>query len=337
MKNILKLFILLALISVPCFASPFAPSIGFMGGSTATTLHLDFTNGTLPSGTALTRNSTASNYDSSGVLTIAAIDAARFEHAPTTHTALGILIEPAATNSVSPVSPTGCGTNWGCGNVGPAENATTSPLGTTTASSLTESNTYPFTHIEYETVTFTAASGTYYTMSCFFKGDTATVAQLFHDPATFGYNAYANFDLSAGTVGTKGSASTSTIQDVNNSWYRASNTAPATSDGAAASADIAFTNNNASSGFAPSYSSNGYVMYAFGCNLTEGATLSSYIPGASRAADDLTITIPSGITHITYTFDDDSTQDTSGLSAGTYHVPTTLNRPIIKTIDGHAT
>ena len=67
--------------------------------------------------------------------------------------------------------------------------------------------------------------------------------------------------------------------------------------------------------------------------------MTSYIPTTTatvtRAADSAVFTIPSGIGHLTYTFDDASTQLVT-VSAGSYTIPTTLNRPNIKSIVGSA-
>lgn len=49
---------------------------------------------------------------------------------------------------------------------------------------------------------------------------------------------------------------------------------------------------------------------------------------ATRAADAVSITLPTGAGHILYTFDDGSTQQVS-VSPGAYTIPTNLNRPII--------
>ena len=64
----------------------------------------------------------------------------------------------------------------------------------------------------------------------------------------------------------------------------------------------------------------------------------SYIPttaaSSTRGADNLVVALPAGVTSVTVTFDDNSTQVFSGLS-GTWVVPVaSLNRPQIKSIVG---
>lgn len=95
----------------------------------------------------------------------------------------------------------------------------------------------------------------------------------------------------------------------------------------------------------PGAGSNAYFYVAaatgtngfFGAQLETGSVATSYIPtttaAVTRAVDSATFTIPAGVTQLTYTFDDNSTQVVA-VSAGSYTIPVTLNRPNIKSIVG---
>jgi hypothetical protein len=78
----------------------------------------------------------------------------------------------------------------------------------------------------------------------------------------------------------------------------------------------------------------------FGVQISPGSTTTlanSYIQNpsvtgvAASTADVVSFTIPSGVSQLIYTFDDNSTQ-TVGATPGAYTIPTNLNRPWIKTI-----
>ncbi len=83
----------------------------------------------------------------------------------------------------------------------------------------------------------------------------------------------------------------------------------------------------------PSANTNGW----FGAQLETGPVPTSYIPtttgAATRAADSAVFTIPAGVSQLTYTFDDNSTQVVA-VSAGAYTIPVTLTRRNIKGIVG---
>lgn len=83
----------------------------------------------------------------------------------------------------------------------------------------------------------------------------------------------------------------------------------------------------------------GQGIYIWGSQLEQAAAASSYIPTTTqsvmRAADSAGFTIPAGVGHLTYTFDDQSTQQVA-VSPGPYTIPTNLNRPLITRIGGTA-
>ncbi|MDE1902178.1 MAG: hypothetical protein KGI37_11165, partial [Alphaproteobacteria bacterium] len=100
--------------------------------TTPPALSLDFATGALPSGTTLTRASTGTYYNASGILSTAANNAARFDYNPSTLALRGILIEPTRTNLIPtsvipPITDTGTTGNWKTWKAVSTAAATTSP------------------------------------------------------------------------------------------------------------------------------------------------------------------------------------------------------------------
>lgn len=80
----------------------------------------------------------------------------------------------------------------------------------------------------YNSANISFTSGQTYTFSIYAKYETAPYIQLLFGSAAFGVNAWGNFDIQAGTVQTKGSAATTSIESAGNGWYRLIITATAT-------------------------------------------------------------------------------------------------------------
>lgn len=115
------------------------------------------------------------------------------------------------------------------------DNNTTAPNGTTTASKLTEAAGTGSHHIHNASGSFTPIVGASYSMSCFVKLPSTAAGRFVQLPffiAGFGSNAYVNFDLLNGVVGTIGSSITSSsIMVIGDGWYRISASALATATG----------------------------------------------------------------------------------------------------------
>lgn len=94
-------------------------------------------------------------------------------------------------------------------------------------------------------------SGASYTASCYVKYETAAFVQLLFGSAAFGANAWANFNIQTGVLGTVGSATTARITNAGDGWYRISITATATAT--AASAFVIFAANAGTMTRAASY------------------------------------------------------------------------------------
>lgn len=80
-------------------------------------------------------------------------------------------------------------------------------------------------------ISFTAAQP--YTFSVYGKYETGQFIQLLYGSAAFGANAWANFDLLNGTVGTVDVSATAAISPARNGWYRCSVTSTASTTAAA--------------------------------------------------------------------------------------------------------
>ncbi|MDD3371025.1 MAG: hypothetical protein PHE27_04265 [Alphaproteobacteria bacterium] len=315
------------------------------GTDASTRVSLSFTAGT--SSVTFTVSGEVSNaqleptsYDSPHLYnetTSAACYGPRFDNDPLTSAIKGVLIEESRTNAI-PHSMFGEPSRWTQYGTTLTANSATAPNNLMNAALLTET-TGSGTHgiIRFGVTSYTA--GDPYTKSYYVKAGTATVAQLMFNTGSFASNNYANFDLTTGSIGTY-NAVTPSIEAVGDGWYRISitgtaiNTYSSTSDGY-----LLLTNNNTSASNLPTYTGTSLYLYVFGEQLEAGASATSYIPtysaSATRAADDLSFTIPPGVTRLRCTLDDDSTQDITGLSSGDYHVPTNLDRSHIKTIKGY--
>jgi hypothetical protein len=110
------------------------------GGGPSPAKTFDFTLGSLPSGVTFSRTTQGSYFNSSGVLTLAAIDVPRLDYDPSTLAAKGLLIEPAATN-LALQSGDLANAAWstfanGSGSVGRTANSGVAPDGTTTAAKI---------------------------------------------------------------------------------------------------------------------------------------------------------------------------------------------------------
>jgi len=193
-----------------------------------------------------------------------------------------LLLEPQRTN-LALYSQDFDNASWGKTRCSITANSVISPDGNTTADTLVEDTTATSTHRIVQSITLTAAAQTFsvYAKSANRDWIYLTLLQT--------ANASAYFDLSNGTIGTVGSASTASIQSVGNGWYRCIMTAT-TAAGAntlsiySASADntISFTGSGDS------------AFYIWGAQLELGAYATTIIPtttaSATRIADTATKT-----------------------------------------------
>lgn len=244
-------------------------------------IDLVFTGGALPSDIAFYRASSGTRFTSAGLMETKSSDVARFDHKYNAVSGLweprGLLIEPSRTNLIYPSVPS----TWTVTKATITTNAATAPDGTTSASLLTDDAVGGTHSTNPPSIYF--ASGTTYTYSAYLKAGTEHVVQIIFGNSTYmGTGAYANFDLSTG-VAYAGSGATATIKNEGNGWYRCSITATAIASGNSSINKILFTNNNTAAGASPVYPGTGLSYYAWGAQVEEGSSPSSYIPTSGSA------------------------------------------------------
>jgi hypothetical protein len=123
--------------------------------------------------------------------------------------------------------------DWSKSNATVTANQIVAPDGTNTGYKVNE-NAATTPHYIFQSG-FTFTLGEEYTQSVYAKKGTNNIVQLLGTTAAFGSQAWANFDLLDGTIGSKGTATAAAIQSVGEGWYRCSitTTVTATSGGVA--------------------------------------------------------------------------------------------------------
>ena len=277
------------------------------------------------------RPSQATYFDANGVLRTAAANVWRRDYDPVTKAPLGLLVEPQRTNFLLWSSDL---SNASWAKIGVTVQAVASPSkfpnewiisddATTGAHGIGRSNGTP-------------QDGLPTTVNWILKAGTVSRVVVGLRTAGGAPNAnYALLDLATRQVfrdvldGIK-------LADLGNGWVHISLANP----GDLAGSVGAFQINHVGPDDALSYTGNGTRTVIAGPQWVEkGAPAGSYIPttaaAATRAADNLSFTLPAGVHDLTYTFDDNSTLVVRGIS-GTYAIPTNLQRPHIKSIVARA-
>ena len=260
-------------------------------GGPQPSLVLDFAGtGTLDPRVTFTRSTTGTYYNSSGVLTTAAINAPRFDYNPSTLALLGLLIEQSSTNILLNSNYGGAQSN----GLTVINNSVTSIDGTTTATTVTQTSATS-SHNLY--TSFTAITNTNYTHSVFIKAGTNRYVSV--GIGNFTGQAFITVDTTTFTSTqtiTQGSGVTyvsSSIVISANGFYRISLTANCISVGLACIVGLNNTSTpaTADASFSGNGTSNAYVT---GAQLEALAFPTSYIPTTSaqvtRASDNASMT-----------------------------------------------
>lgn len=241
----------------------------------------------------------------------------------------GLLVEPAATNLLQRAR-TLSGTGWTATGVVVTADQAADADGLTELELVNKNNSSTSRRVDQ---TITGAINTTYTFSVNAKAGTFGTVSL---RAVLGASVcIKQFNLTTGAVTdvTGGPLATGFVsasaEDLSGGIWRLhlASTSPA-------------TNTSHTWGVAPG--DNGVTttgtVYAGSAQVTVGTTPSSLIPGVSagavRPADEIYFGVPAGVTTLTYTFDDNSTQQDTVVNHGAYKIPTNLNRRVIKTIVG---
>ena len=209
-------------------------------------------------------------------------NSARFDHNPVTGESLGLLVEEQRTN-FQVYSDDFNNEAWSKLRTSITSNAIVAPDGTLTGDKLVE-NTDTNNHQVVDAIT---ASAQPYTISVYAK---AGERQYFSIAFTSSVITYAWFDLLSGTT-TNATNCTSSIKNVGNGWYRCSITTTAL----AATTFFALFMGTSPSGYAPSYTGDGYSgIYIWGAQLEAGSFPTSYIKTeasqVTRSADSASMT-----------------------------------------------
>lgn len=233
----------------------------------------------------------------------------------------GLLIEPAGTAlSIFPTFPI---------NAAITDSTTTLPDGSSgTSKRVTENATASVAHLARGFPVIT--TGQQYAISGYVRRAVGTRHLRISNGNGGTY--FAVFDLTAATVATAGGTTGATISAKSNGWHKIDlrGTGDATGEDLLDIYNFTGTTTGTSQFFTGDGTS---ALEYWGIQLEARATATSPMPSGSRAGSILSFTVPAGVTSITYTFDDNSTQVVSGLTPGaTYTVPTNLNRPYIKSI-----
>jgi hypothetical protein len=162
-------------------------------------------------------------------------------------------------------------TAWGQQGVVIVANDIAAPTGATTADKVSENTTTDIHRVQPSTVSF--VSGLAYTFSAFVKDGDRNFIQFFF-PSAFSTADYANFNVSAGTLGTVGGSATATITSIGGGWYRCSVTATATSSASGATSIALIT--SSTSARAESYLGVSKFVYLWGAQLEQRSAVTAY-------------------------------------------------------------
>lgn len=234
-----------------------------------------------------TRSTTATYYNSAGVLSTAAINAPRLDYNPATLASVGLLIEEQRVN-LAVRSEDFTNATWVKTRSSVTSNAIAAPDGATTADKLVEDSTATSTHFCTQTVALVANQT--YVLSVFAKaGERGRIVMQTGAVSNWVTEVQVGFDLTTGTLFSASGLPTTpgTITPVGNGWYRCSIVGTMKATGTSGNMNI-YLCPNGTANF--TYTGNGTSgAYLWGAQVEAGAFITSYIPTVAsqvtRAAD----------------------------------------------------
>jgi len=211
------------------------------------------------------RASSGTHVDANGVIQSAASGVARFDHNPTTRESLGLLVEEARTNSLT-YSERLSDASWTALNATLTPNALAAPNGLFVAAQLTSNGTVGAQRIGKSPTATGSLS-----FSIYAKAGSAQYLQILQATDV---NVFANFDLSLGVVGTKGSSAAVSIASAGNGWYKCAVSATVASTGFW----YVYIVPSSSASYGQTYIASINSLYLYGPQLEAGSFPTSYIP-----------------------------------------------------------
>jgi hypothetical protein len=259
---------------------------GFQAGALGTIymtpkLDLNFSTGSLSPLVSFSRSSSATYFDSVGVMQTAATNVARFDYDPQSLILTGFLLEEARTNLLL-WSEEFNQAAWVKTATTITANAVIAPDGITAGDKLIE-NSATTTHFAQQNVTL--LDNTDYSFSVFVKaGERSWIALSSTDKA--GTQSFSYFNITAGTLGTIAGTHLASIKTINNGWYRLNIRFNSNSGGSAPYASILLATGDLTSSYTGDGTSGAYL---WGTQLEAGDCISSYVPtaatGIARSSD----------------------------------------------------
>jgi hypothetical protein len=178
---------------------------------------------------------------------------------------------------------------WTATSITVSANSVAAPDGTTTAETLALVDASAVHSVNSTALSVT--TGLSYTVSVYAKANTHNFLQLTVSSAAFGTEVYANFNVSAGTVGTYGSSTTAAITGVGNGWYRCSITGLCTSTTTTVHSLGLVT--DASAARAPTWDPNSTnSLYAWGAQVELASSAGKYTATTTAAVYSANYDLP---------------------------------------------